>query len=173
LFSVPCPVLRDPVTVRAGNRAKAPVTGRGGVSEHIDAAPRIAHSNSLCPAPSDPFEQRERTSCGEHVVGVGHGKPHAGRTGSLPRAGAIKDRVDRTVDRLASVSRAENRMKFVSRRDQTVGLPRLTSEVAVRRRELWIWLILLPGGRARGIGELVDQIHHPSQVDLRNREHTD
>ena len=148
------------------------MTGRRGVGEHIDAASCIAHSNSLCPASGDPFEQRERTSCWEHVVNVGHGKPDTGRAGSLPRAGAIKDRVDRTVDRLTSLSRVENRIQFVGRRDQLGRLPRQTSEVAVRRRELWIWLILLAGGCPRGIGELVDELHHPGQLDLRNTEHT-
>lgn len=105
-------------------------------------------------------------------MNVGHGKPDAGRDGSLPRAGAIKDRVDRTVDRLTSLSSAENRMQLVGHPDQLGRLPRLTSEVAVRRRELWIWLILLAGGCPRGIGELVDKLHHPGQLDLRNREHT-
>ena len=95
--------------------------------------------------------RRERTSCWEHVVNVGDGKPDTGRDGSLPRAGAIKDRVNRAVDRLASLSRAENRMQLVGRPDQLGCLPLLTSEVAGRGRELWIWLILFAGGCPRGI----------------------
>lgn len=105
-------------------------------------------------------------------MNVGHGEPDAGRDGSLPRAGAIKDRVDRTVDRLASLSRVEDRMQLVGRPDQLGRLPRLASEVAVRRSELWIRLILLTGGCARGIGELVDELHHPGQLNQRNGEHT-
>ena len=105
-------------------------------------------------------------------MNVGDGKPDTGRDGSLPRAGAVKDRVNRAVDRLASLSRIENRMQLVGRPDQLGCLPLLTSEVAGRGRELWIWLILLAGGCPRGIGELVDELHHPGQLDLRNREHT-
>lgn len=126
----------------------------------------------MCPVSGDPSEQGERTSCREHVVNVGHGKPDTGRAGSLPRAGAIEDRVDRAAGRLASLSRVENRMQLVGRRDQLGRRPPLASEVAVRRGELWIWLILLAGGCPRGIGELVDELHHPGQLDLRNTEHT-
>jgi pimeloyl-ACP methyl ester carboxylesterase len=104
-------------------------------------------------------------------VRAGHGKPGAGRGGPLPRAGAIKDCVNRTVHRLTSLSSAEDRMQLVGDRDQLGRLPRLASGVAVRRRKLWIWLILLAGGCPRGIGELVDELHHPGQLDLRNREH--
>ena len=105
-------------------------------------------------------------------MNVGDGKPGTGRDGSLPRAGAIKDRVNRAVGRLASLSRIENRMQLVGRPDQLGCLPLLTSEVAGRGRELWIWFILLAGGCPRGIGELVDELRHPGQLDLRNREHT-
>lgn len=104
-------------------------------------------------------------------MNVGHGKPDTGRDGSLPRAGAIKDRVDRTVGRLTSLSCAENRMQFVGHPDQLGRLPRLTSEVAVKHRELWIRLILFAGGCPRGIGELVDKLYHPGQLNRRNREH--
>lgn len=104
-------------------------------------------------------------------MNVGDGKPRAGRGGSLPRAGAIKDRVDRAVGRLASRRGIENRVQVVGRPDQFRCLPPLTSEVAGRGRQLWIWLILLTGGCPRGIGELVDEIDHPGQLDLRNGEH--
>ena len=148
------------------------MTGRRGVGEHIGAACCIAHSNCLCPASRDPFEQRERTSCWEHAVNVGDGKPDTGRDGSLPRAGAVKDRVEGAVGRFAAPRRVENRMQLVGRPDQLGCLPMLTSELAGEGRELWIWLILLAGGCPRGIGELVDELHHPGQLDLRNREHT-
>jgi hypothetical protein len=105
-------------------------------------------------------------------VNVGDGKPDTGRDGSLPRAGAVKDRVNRAVGRLASLSRIENRMQLVGRPDQLGCPPLLTGEVAGRGRELWIWLILLAGGCPRGIGELVDELHHPAQLDLQNKEHT-
>ena len=144
------------------------MTGRRGVGEDIDAASGIAHSNSLCPVSGDPFEQREHASGGEHVALVGDGKPDTGRDGSLPRTSAIKDRVDRTVDRLASLGRVENRMQLVGRPDQLGRLPLLTS----RGTELRIWLILLAGGCPCGIGELVDELHHPGQLDPWNREHT-
>ena len=101
----------------------------------------------------------------------GHGKPNAGRDGSLPRAGAIEDRVNRTVGRLASLNRVEDRMQLVGRPDQLGRLPQLTSEMAIRRRELWIWLLVLAGGRPRGIGKLVDELDHPGHVDLRKSEH--
>jgi hypothetical protein len=104
-------------------------------------------------------------------VNVGDGKPDTGRAGPLPRAGAIKDRVDRAGDRRASLSRIENCMQLVSRPDQLGCLPLLTSEVAGGGRELWIWLILLTGGCPRGIGKLVDQLHYPGQLDPQKREH--
>ena len=148
------------------------MTGRRGVGEHIDAVSCIAHSDSLCPTSGDPFQQRERTSCWEHVVSFGHGKPGPGRDGSLPRAGAIEDRVNRAIGRLASLSRIEDRMQLVGRSDQLGSLPRLTSEMAIRRTELWIWLVVLAGGRSRGIGELVDELDDPGHVDLRKSEHT-
>ena len=105
-------------------------------------------------------------------MNVGDGEPDTGRDGSLPRAGAIKDRVNRAIDRLASLSRIENCVQLVGRPNQLGCLPLLTSEVVGRGRELWIWLILLAGGCPRGIGELVDELHYPGQLDQRNREHT-
>ena len=147
------------------------MTGGGGVGEHVGAAPCVAHANGLRPASGDPLKERERASCREHVVNAGHGKPDTGRAGPLPRAGAVKDRVDRTVDRLTSLSRAEDRMQLVGRLDQLGRLPRLAGEAAVRRSEFRIRLILLTGGCPRGIGELVDELHHPRQLDLRNRKH--
>jgi hypothetical protein len=63
-------------------------------------------------------------------------------------------------------------MQLVGRRDQLGCLPLLTSDVAGGGGELWIWLILLAGGCPRGIRELVDELHHPGQLDLRNWEHT-
>jgi hypothetical protein len=148
------------------------VTGRRRVGEHVGAAFSIAHSNCLCPASGDPVEQRDRASCRENALNVGDREPGAGRLGSLPRAGAVKDRVDSAVGRLVSLSRIENRMQLVGRPDQLGCLPTLTSEVAGRGGELWIWVILLASGCPRGIGELVDELHHPGELDLRNREHT-
>lgn len=148
------------------------MTSRRGVGEYVDAAFSVADSDPLCPANGRPVEQRERTGCWEHIANVGHRKTDTGCARSLPRACAIKDRVDRTVGRPVMRSRVEDCVQLVGSLDHLGRLPWLTSEGSARRGEFWIWLVLLAGGRPCGIGELVDELHHPGQLDPWNKEHS-
>lgn len=63
-------------------------------------------------------------------------------------------------------------MQLVGYRDELTAGQGHTLRYAIRRNKLRVGAILLAGSFPRRIRELVDELHYPAQLDLRDREHT-